>query len=168
MPLILIRHAESVATFTGPDAERPLSAAGHAQAQALVAQFAGQRIDRIHSSPYLRALDTVRPLAASLGVPVEICDDLRERNLSGGMIPDYLDVLERSWRDFDFALPDCESARAAQRRGVAAIARLAEADRTIVISSHGQLIALILHARDPSFGFEAWKAMTNPHIFVLE
>jgi 2,3-bisphosphoglycerate-dependent phosphoglycerate mutase len=165
--LILVRHAESAPDFARRESEWPLSGRGVAQAEQLAERLASQRIDRIYSSPYARALETVRPLSLRTGVPIEICDDLRERKLSDGPLPDFLDVIERSWRDFDLAPPGCESARMAQRRAVSTIAQLAEPDRIVLISSHGQFLSLFLNARDPSFGFEAWRAMPNPHVIFV-
>lgn len=165
----LIRHAESAPAPSLAEPAWPLSERGHAQARALAEELASQRVARIYSSPYLRAVDTVRPLAARLGIEVELVDELRERKLSEGMIPDHAAVVERSWRDFDFALPGCESARAAQARAVAVIERLLEANRgrVIALASHGQLISLWRNARDPEIGYADWAAMRNPHVFAL-
>jgi 2,3-bisphosphoglycerate-dependent phosphoglycerate mutase len=111
-------------------------------------------------------VDTVRPLAERLGLTVETVDELRERKLSAGMIPDHAAVVERSWRDFDFALPSCESARVAQARVVEVIERLLAANRgrVIALASHGQLISLWRNSRDPALGFSDWAAMRNPHV----
>jgi 2,3-bisphosphoglycerate-dependent phosphoglycerate mutase len=165
----LIRHAESAPDPALAEARWPLSDRGHAQARALADDLAGRRIARIYSSPYLRAVETVRPLAARLGLEVELVDELRERKLSEGMIRDHVAVVERSWSDRDFALPGCESARAAQARAVAVIERLLAANlgRVIALASHGQLISLWLNSRDPAVGFAEWRAMRNPHVFAL-
>ena len=168
-PGFLIRHAESAPSPSVSEPLWPLSERGHAQARALADELAGQGIERIYASPYLRAVDTVWPLAERLGLAVELVDALRERKLSEGMIPDHAAVVERSWRDFDFALPGCESARAAQARVVQVIDRLLEENRgrVLALASHGQLISLWRHARDPSVGFAEWAAMRNPHVFPL-
>lgn len=165
----LIRHAESAPSPSIAEPQWPLSERGHEQARTLADELAGQRIARIYASPYLRAVDTVRPLAARLGLAVEVVDELRERKLSEGMIPDHAAVVERSWRDFDFALPGCESARVAETRVVRVIDRLLEENRgrVIALASHGQLISLWRHSRDPSVGFAEWAAMRNPHVFPL-
>jgi 2,3-bisphosphoglycerate-dependent phosphoglycerate mutase len=163
--IILVRHAESAPDFSLPEADWPLSACGREQADRLAEELRIERIDRICSSPYLRALDTVRPLSRELGVPIEVYDDLRERKLAPGRLPNVLEMIERSWSDFDFALPGCESARQAQARAVAAIDALA--GEVVLVSSHGQLISLYLNALDPKFGFEGWRSMSNPQVFRL-
>ena len=85
------------------------------------------------------------------------------------MIPNFLDVVKRAWQDFDFALPGCESSRDAQRRAVAVIGQLARmADReTIVVSSHGNLIGLLLNHVDARFGFKQWRAMPFPAVYLV-
>jgi 2,3-bisphosphoglycerate-dependent phosphoglycerate mutase len=165
--IILIRHAESAPDFTLPERDWPLTARGHAQAETLVERLAEHRIDRIYASPYIRAIDTVRPLATRRGLAVELVDDLRERKLVDGFAADFAALVERSFAEPDFALPGCESAAAAQRRVVAAIAPLARADQTIAIGSHGQLISLFLNARDPGFGFAQWQAMPFPDVIIV-
>ena len=58
----LIRHAESDRSVR-KSGSRPLTEKGREDALKLVGLFQGMEIDRIYSSPYKRALDTVSPLA---------------------------------------------------------------------------------------------------------
>lgn len=78
--VLLIRHAHALPRrdWGGDDRLRPLSARGKDQAAGLVAALQGQAPQRILSSPYLRCLRTVEPLAAHLGLHVEPSDDLAE------------------------------------------------------------------------------------------
>ncbi len=80
MAVLLVRHAEAGVRdrWERPDRERPLSAEGGQQAEALVELLAGYDVDRVLSSPYLRCTQTVEPLAAARGLPVERSDDLAE------------------------------------------------------------------------------------------
>jgi len=71
----LVRHADA---GRAPDEERPLTAEGHAQAERVARHLAGAGVTRILSSRYRRCLDTVAPLAAELGLTVEIHDALSE------------------------------------------------------------------------------------------
>ena len=76
----LVRHAKagSRGRFEGPDTERPLSGNGRTQADGLAKRLGAERIVRVLSSPYLRCAETVTPLAASVGVNVELDDRLAE------------------------------------------------------------------------------------------
>jgi phosphohistidine phosphatase SixA len=55
----------------GPDLLRPLSAAGQRQAEGLVVRLEDYPIERVLSSPSLRCVQTVRPLAADRFLEVE-------------------------------------------------------------------------------------------------
>jgi 8-oxo-(d)GTP phosphatase len=72
-PLYLVRHgnAGSRAQWRGDDRDRPLSVKGERQANGLVAAFRGRPIDRILSSPVLRCVQTVEPLAKDRGLQIE-------------------------------------------------------------------------------------------------
>ena len=80
MAVLLVRHAEAGDRdrWEGPDGERPLTAEGHAQARGLTEVLAGYDVDRVLSSPSLRCTQTVEPLAAARGLPVEASDELAE------------------------------------------------------------------------------------------
>jgi len=71
--LIVVRHAVAVdrEDWTGPDLGRPLTPAGERQAAGLVVRLDPYPVQRILSSPALRCLDTVAPLARRRLVPVE-------------------------------------------------------------------------------------------------
>jgi phosphohistidine phosphatase SixA len=91
--LYLVRHAHAGdrATWTAPDALRPLSEKGWAQARGLVEQMARDRLETIVSSPALRCVQTVQPLAEARAIPV----GQDERLLEGHDPEDTLAWLER-------------------------------------------------------------------------
>lgn len=82
MKLLLVRHARAGhrSEWEGDDRARPLSGRGEKQAAALIKQLAGFEIARVLSSPYLRCVQTVEPLAAARGLKVEESDDFAEGN----------------------------------------------------------------------------------------
>jgi broad specificity phosphatase PhoE len=61
----LVRHAPAgdKRAWTGPDLMRPLSGAGHREAHGLLVQLRPCPIARIVSSPTVRCVETVEPLA---------------------------------------------------------------------------------------------------------
>jgi broad specificity phosphatase PhoE len=69
----LVRHAHAgdKRGWAGPDRLRPLSGAGRREAQGLLTQLRDYRITRILSSPTVRCLETVEPLARRRGLTVE-------------------------------------------------------------------------------------------------
>lgn len=78
--LYLVRHAVagSRSRWDGDDRDRPLTEKGERQAEAIADWLAPFEPDRILSSPYLRCVDTVRPLASRLGREVEQSHALAE------------------------------------------------------------------------------------------
>jgi probable phosphoglycerate mutase len=68
MELILIRHGlpERVENTDGTPADPPLTALGHRQASRMADWLANERIDRLYTSPMLRARQTALPLAERL------------------------------------------------------------------------------------------------------
>lgn len=73
MAVHLVRHAHAGkrSEWVGDDAARPLSDRGRMQAEALIGDLADVEIGRIVSSPYVRCVETVRPLADARGLTVE-------------------------------------------------------------------------------------------------
>jgi 2,3-bisphosphoglycerate-dependent phosphoglycerate mutase len=168
--IYLVRHAESVPSPDMPEPEWPLSARGHAQAQALVLAMRALAIDALYSSPYPRAQHTLAPLAAALAKPLTVVHALHERVVTRRHLGDgFAAVMARYWGDPDYALPDGESNRVCAQRMVRAIDALAvrHASETIALVSHGNALALYLGTLDPGFGYEQWRAMRNPDLFKV-
>lgn len=100
MSVFLVRHARAGRrhSWVGDDDLRPLSGKGARQAKALVPAlepFGVGNVRRIYSSPSLRCIQTVEPLAEQLGLTVEPLEQLAE-----GRGPDAL-RLARKWLNRD-------------------------------------------------------------------
>lgn len=80
MKLYVVRHgnAGSRSSWSGDDRLRPLSKKGRRQAAAVAARLADSGISRLISSPSLRCIETLRPLADYAGLEVEDDDRLAE------------------------------------------------------------------------------------------
>ena len=80
MTSVLLRHAAAGDReyWDGDDFHRPLNAKGRRQAAELVELLQPLGVRRVVSSPYVRCLETVRPLAAALEVALEADDRLAE------------------------------------------------------------------------------------------
>ncbi len=126
MTLLLVRHAEALArsSWSEPDELRPLSPKGRRQASGLV-HVLGDRfpVGRLVSSPSLRCIETLSPLAATLGLSLEVSATLAE-----GRDPDEAVELAR----FGATLPGAEEA--------------------LVLCTHGDLIPKVLEVLDSSDG----------------
>jgi 8-oxo-dGTP diphosphatase len=80
MSVLLVRHARAGNRkyWKGPDIERPLSKKGRHQAEGLVDMLSRYRVKGIYSSPYVRCVQTVEPLAEKLKLGVEQYLELTE------------------------------------------------------------------------------------------
>lgn len=86
MKMYLIRHGETTGDIEdrfGGDYDDHLTENGLAQSQGLAHQLLDKGIEKIFVSPKFRARETVVEVEKFLQVPVEIVDDLRERNNYG-------------------------------------------------------------------------------------
>ncbi|GGC29991.1 hypothetical protein GCM10011504_05280 [Siccirubricoccus deserti] len=157
--MILLRHGQSefnlhfTATRRDPGIADPkLTELGHQQAEAAAEALAGERIRRIISSPYTRALQTATPVARRLGIPIIVTPTVRERYAFSCDIGSPRTALMLAWPDIDLSHidevwwpaieePDHQiEARAALFRGE--MAALPDWRDTLVVSHWGFILAL--------------------------
>jgi phosphohistidine phosphatase SixA len=76
--LCLVRHASAgdPKAWVGDDRARPIDERGRGQAAALVDLLAGRPLARVLTSPYLRCVQTVEPLAQARALPLEYRHEL--------------------------------------------------------------------------------------------
>ena len=80
MTIYLVRHAKAGERggWDGEDWLRPLSARGHLQTRGLLELLRDKKFERVVSSPYVRCMETVVPLAGVRGFAIEPSDALAE------------------------------------------------------------------------------------------
>jgi 2,3-bisphosphoglycerate-dependent phosphoglycerate mutase len=160
----LVRHCQ--ASGQAPDA--PLTDLGHEQAVQLAETLVGLNIQRIVSSPYARACQTIAPLAERLGLPVETDARLVERVLAAEALSDWPERIRASFDDLELALPGGESTAAAAQRARQALDTIVSQRRLpAVVVAHGNLLAALLNHLDGRPGFETWGSLTNPDVFAV-
>lgn len=160
--LYIVRHCEA----EGQEADAPLTTNGLIQAEHLAQFLAEARIEHIVSSPYVRARDSIAPLAERLKIDVEIDERLIERVLCRGSIPDWRQHLEASFLDLDLCLEGGESSRTAMQRVVSVVQEIERHSAQItLLATHGNLLALLLKHFDDSVGFSEWQNLNNPDVF---
>ena len=93
MTIRLVRHAKAGSrhNFAGPDDDRPLTKKGLVQAAGLGEVLAPKHPTRLLSSPLLRCVETLQPLADAVGLAVEIDARLAEGSSYGAV----LDLIEQ-------------------------------------------------------------------------
>ena len=166
--LILVRHGESSGNrdriFATSPHDLPLTELGYAQALSAarrIAQLYRPRI--VISSAYVRASETARVIAGSLGVPLDIQPDLHEREVgvhrgrsydSFRQAPDYDAKRPWAWKP-----EGGESYEEVQARVGPILDRLAKThrDQDIVIVSHGGVMTTLW-----AYAAETWDEAHVP------
>lgn len=97
MTVYVLRHAKagSRRNWSGDDQQRPLSKPGRRQADTIADGLAGAGITRIVSSPFTRCVQSVEPLAARLGLTVDVSDALAE----GAPMAEAVELLDKLARE---------------------------------------------------------------------
>lgn len=156
----LVRHCQA----EGQHPQARLTVEGRAQADRLARFFAQREISYIVSSPYVRAIESIGPTLQQTKLPLETDIRLSERVLGHGNLPDWLEHLERSFKNMELKLAGGESGSEAAERGIAAVSAVPH--QSIVVT-HGNLLALLLNHWDSGFGFDDWRNLSNPDIFKI-
>ena len=169
MTIVLVRHAHPVIpTVGGPDdLHRPLTEDGLADAAALAPRLAALGPARIVSSPYLRAVRTVRPAAELLGLPVETDWELREWDSGLAPGPDYARHYASSWANPDLVRPGGESLRHLSDRALGALRPLLDGPGPVVVGSHGTFISRTLAGFGYPVDWPFHRSMPMPAVYVL-
>ncbi len=89
MAIYLVRHGKAGDRlgWAGDDRLRPLSKKGRRQAARLAERFEDIAVPRVLSSPFVRCIETVRPVAKARGLEVVLSEALGEGS-------SFLDVIE--------------------------------------------------------------------------
>ena len=138
--VLAIRHAKA-ADGEFPNRERPLSEEGKRQAHALADYLIDQGIQIIYTSPFRRAIETVRPLAAVTGSEPQVSEDLRESSE-------------------DEAFP------AVRNRMVSAVQGIVDrhVGKRIVVCTHGGTLWGLISHFDAEFGYDQYRQLRSPDV----
>lgn len=153
----LLRHAQTPYNkdqrFRGR-IDVPLSGTGRQQAGAVSDALADEKISAIYGSPLSRAMETVRPLAERLGLPLLPLPELIDMDFgewegwsldeAAERAPELFEVWKRNPERMTF--PGGESLAQVQQRAMAGLARLVETHRdgAVAICTHRVVCKLIL------------------------
>lgn len=152
--VFFVRHAEPNYD-NHDDMLRELSPKGLADRSKVTDFLSSKDIDVVLSSPFKRAVDTVKDFADSKGLSIEIVDDFRERRVDSVWIEDFSAFSRRQWDDFSYKLSDGECLKEVQERNISALNEVLSrySGKNIVIGSHGTALSTVINYYDPSFGF---------------
>ena len=163
MKLYFVRHGESTANlvqeFSNSGWKHPLTKVGIEQARTAASGLSGLQVDRIYSSPVMRAVQTAQILAESLRAPLETNEALREwsvGNYEGTTDPAGWELHRQVQDDWfihgklDRRMPGGESFYDIRERFVPFVEGLVRkgrgTDQSIILVGHGGLYMAMLPA----------------------
>lgn len=152
--IFIVRHCEA----QGQAVDARLTETGRQQAIDLSGFFANKKIDRIISSPFERAVASVKLLSEKINLHIGTDERLSERKLSPENLPDWLNHLKASFTDLDLKLAGGESSREAMCRIADVTEEVfhSEMENTILVT-HGNIMSLLLKYYDARVGFYVGK-----------
>ncbi|MBA4538205.1 histidine phosphatase family protein [Bacillus aquiflavi] len=162
--IYLVRHGKA----EGQPFSAPLTDKGREQARALVDFFKDRQVDKIYSSPYKRAVETITPVAENKKLNIIEDDRLSERVLSNTSFSDWQEKLKASFADFELVFEGGETQASGMKRAVSILEDvLAAKHQHIILVSHGNLTTLLLRYFNQQFGYHELMEMTNPDVFEV-
>ena len=167
--VFFVRHAEP--NYENHDDRiRELSPRGMEDRKKVTAFLADKNIDIVVSSPFKRAVDTVKDFADKNGMIVEIVEDFRERKVDSGWIEDFTSFSKKQWSDFSFKLSDGECLKEVQDRNISALNNVLEqySGKNIVVGSHGTALSTIINFYDNSFGYDDFERIRFLMPWIVE
>ena len=170
--IIFVTHPDVVIDPAVPVPRWPLSEVGRARMAAFAEKLSGEGLAAVWTSDERKALDGGEVLSARLGIPHRVDADLGENDRSS---TGYLEaeafwpVVQRFFARPDESVQGWETARHAQRRIVAAVNRVAEAQAgDIAIVSHGGVARLLTaHLQAVAIGQEDRPGNPNGGCFIV-
>lgn len=167
--LYFVRHAEPNYD-NHDDLTRELTAKGLEERKLVTTFLVDKDIDLVLSSPFKRAIDTVKDFADKKGFTIGIIEDFRERKVDSVWIEDFNSFCKKQWENFDYKLSDGECLREVQERNIAALSQVLSdhKDKNIVIGSHGTALGTIINFFDPAFGFNSFNEIRDLMPFIVK
>ena len=167
--IYFVRHAQPDHKWED-DRTRPLTDEGKKDSEIVLEFLRDKEIDVFYSSPYKRSYDTIAATAAFYGKEIITDERLRERKcgVEGNMFSNGL--LKKRWENNDFHEEDGESINMVRKRNMEALGDiLAEnADKRIVIGTHGTALSSILSFYNAEFGLEDFLRIVDWMPYVVE
>lgn len=153
-----VRHAEPNYD-NHDDRSRELTEKGLLDRISVTEYLKDKEIHAVLSSPYRRAVDTVKHFADAQGMAIELIEDFRERRVDSVWIDDFNAFAQKQWADFEYKLADGECLREVQARNIEALKDVLRRyrGRNVAVGSHGTAIATILHYFDDAFGYDDFR-----------
>lgn len=169
--IYFIRHAESD-NGVRDGAIRPLTEKGWNNRIIVTDYLKDKDIEKVLSSPFKRAVDTISGFAGKYDLEIETVYDFRERKSDSDWLrdTDFFSFIERQWNDFTYSLSDGECLAEVQERNINALNDVLNRfkDKNIVIGTHGTALSTIINYYDNTYGFSDFMDMVKIMPWVVK
>ncbi|WP_415295257.1 histidine phosphatase family protein [Candidatus Pelagibacter sp. Uisw_113] len=167
---ILIRHGK--AKMDGEDHLRKLDNDGILQSKSICEKL--EKIIKndfsIYSSRFVRAVDTIKPLAEKFKKEIIMADELKEINIGKSEELNKHEIIKKMWEDENFKVANGESQINKFNNMKIFLEKMfnSNGNEDIIIVTHGNLLGIILKFYfKRNFGFNDWKMMSMPDLYEL-
>ena len=163
-----VRHAKPDFSIKD-DLLRPLTKDGMNDCKKVTEFLSDKDIRKAFSSPYKRAIDTIKDFTESIGLKVKLIDDFRERKIDNVWIEDFNKFAKEQWTNFNYKLPEGENLNEVQERNIRAIMQIVEENpkENIVVGSHGTAIGTIINYFNKEFGYSGFERIKSLMPFIV-
>ena len=171
--IYMVRHGESP-KLEGNERTRGLTKQGYMDACRVTDILKAERIDTFISSPYNRAMLTIKESANFYEKEIVVYENLKECMFSSEdqIISDkeVYPLVKKMFSNPDFALTEGESFKDCQRRVVKVLQEILMdfQGQKIVIGTHGLVMTLMMNYFNNQYGFEFLIHTSKPDIYKLE
>lgn len=166
--IYFVRHAKPDFSVHD-DLTRPITDKGIIDSKNICEFLKEKSINKIYSSPYKRAIDTIKELAQNLNIKIEVVDDFRERKISNIWIEDFNKFSKSQWENFEYKLNDGESLNEVQSRNIKALHKILNenSNQNIVIGTHGTALSTIINYYDKTFDYLSFTKIKDIMPFII-
>lgn len=167
--IYFVRHAEPNYN-NHDDMSRELTNKGLKDRRLVTEFLMDKQIQVILSSPYKRAVDTVRDFAEIKGMDITVIDEFRERKVGNEWIEDFNSFCKKQWENFEYKLSDGESLKEVQDRNIFKLKKviLKYKGKNIVVGSHGTALGTIINYYDKKFEYSEFDKVRYLMPWIVE
>lgn len=162
-----VRHAQPDHTHSD-DRTRPLTEEGKNDSKIVLGFLKDKNIDVFYCSPYKRSIDTIAETAVYFGKEINTDERLREREK--GVNGNNHGMFQKRWADHDYHEEGGESITMVQKRNIEALQDIlsCNAEKNIVIGTHGTALSTILNYYDEGFNCESFLRIIDWMPYLIE
>ncbi|HAL09282.1 MAG TPA: histidine phosphatase family protein [Staphylococcus sp.] len=161
--IYVLRHCKA----NGQDINAQLTPEGQLTAKQLVPVLAKLHIEHIYVSKMDRTYETIKPFINEYKINITYDSRLNERILSNLPIDNWLTELKMTFSNFEYRVKNGETSSEAQKRILTVYNSITLQQNTLIVT-HGNIMTLLLNHFDKQFGFDEWKNLNNPDLYVID